>query len=117
MCCDTMETCQKGAWSGIGTGSWIGTGHGLVLEISSYLFKSVIFPKATKAAGQLRLSKFEAIECSEIGHSWPYQLTLPALYQLTLHRRGNANMDVLSKLMDYMPSKFNTLKANIAAYI
>ena len=26
-------------------------------------------------------------------------------------------MDVLAKLMDYMPSKFKTLKANITAYI
>ena len=27
------------------------------------------FIKATKAAGQSRLSKFEAVECSKIGHS------------------------------------------------
>ena len=44
------------------------------------------FIKAAKAAGQSRLSKFEGIECSKIGHPWPYQLTLPAVYQvLTLH--------------------------------
>ena len=60
--------------------------HGLVHEISGCLFKSVIFfIKATKAAGQSRLSKFEAVECSKIEHLWPYQLTLPAVYQLTLH--------------------------------
>ena len=41
--------------------------------------------KAPKAAGQSSLSMFEAIECSKIGHSWPYQLTLPAVYQLTVH--------------------------------
>ena len=29
----------------------------------------LFFTKATKAAGQGRLSKFEAVECSEIGHS------------------------------------------------
>ena len=29
----------------------------------------------------------------------------------------DVNMDVLAKLMDYMPSIFNTLKANITAYI
>ena len=70
MYCDTMEPCRKGAWSDIGTGSWIGTeDHGLVLEISGYLFKSVIFTKSTKAAGQSRLSKFEAVECNAIGHS------------------------------------------------
>ena len=45
----------------------------------------LFFIKATKAAGNGRLSKFEAVECSKIGHSWLYQLTLPALYQLTLH--------------------------------
>ena len=45
----------------------------------------LFFIKATKAAGQNRLSKFEAVECSKIGHLWPYQLTLPAVYQLTLH--------------------------------
>ena len=57
-----------------------------MLEISGYLFKSVIFyVNAARAAGQGRLSKFETVECSKIGHSWPYQLALPALYQLTLH--------------------------------
>ncbi len=29
----------------------------------------LFFTKAAKAAGQGRLSKFEAVECSEIGHS------------------------------------------------
>ena len=29
----------------------------------------LFFIKATKAAGQSRLSKFEAVECSKIGHS------------------------------------------------
>ena len=59
MCCDTMEPCRKVAWSGIGIGSWIGPDHGLVLEIIGYLFKSVIFfIKTTKAAAQVRLSKF-----------------------------------------------------------
>ena len=81
-----------------------------------YLNK-LFFIKATKAAGQSSLSKFEAIECSKIGHLRPYQLTLPAVYQLTLHGWYDENMDVLAKLMDYMPSKFNTLKANITAYI
>ena len=73
--------------------------------------------KATNAAGQSRLSKFEEVECSMIGHLLPYQLTLPAVYQLTLHGWYDENMDVLAKLTDYMPSKFNTLKANITAYI
>ena len=45
----------------------------------------LFFIKATKAAEQSRLSKFEAVECSKIEHLWPYQLTLPAVYQLTLH--------------------------------
>ena len=44
--------------------------------------------KTTKAAGQGRLSKFEAVEYSMIRHSWPYQLTVPALYQVTLHGGG-----------------------------
>ena len=39
----------------------------------------LFFTKATKAAGQGRLSKFEAIECSEIVIHSPCQLTLPAL--------------------------------------
>ena len=34
-----------------------------------YLYR-LHFIKATKAAGQSRLSKFEAVECSKIGHSW-----------------------------------------------
>ena len=29
----------------------------------------LFFIKASKAAGQSRLSKFEAVECSKIGHS------------------------------------------------
>ena len=58
--------------------------HGLVLETSGYRFKSVIFHKATKSAGQSRLSKFEVADCSKIGHSRAYQLTLPAVYQQTL---------------------------------
>ena len=29
----------------------------------------LFFIKATKAAGQSRLSKFEAVECNKIGHS------------------------------------------------
>ena len=41
-----------------------------MLEISGYLFKLVIFIKATNAAGQSRLSRFEDEECSKIGHSW-----------------------------------------------
>ena len=45
----------------------------------------LFFIKATKAAGQSSLSKCEAIECSKVGHLWPYQLTLPAVHQLTLH--------------------------------
>ena len=46
--------------------------HRLVLEISAYLSKvnRLFFIKATKAAGQGGLSKFEAVECSKIGHSW-----------------------------------------------
>ena len=39
----------------------------------------LFFIKSTKAAGQSRLSKFEAIECIKIGIHRPYQLTLPAL--------------------------------------
>ena len=77
-----------------------------------YLNK-IFFIKATKAAGQSRLSKFEDVECSKIGHLWPYQPTLPAVYQLTLHGQYDENMDVLAKLMDYMTNTFNTLKANI----
>ena len=43
--------------------------HGLVHEISGCLSKSgIFFVKATKAARQSRLSKFEAVECSMIGH-------------------------------------------------
>ena len=30
----------------------------------------LFFIEATNAAGQSRLSKFEAVECSKIGHSW-----------------------------------------------
>ena len=48
-------------------------------------FNRLFFIKATKAAGQSRLLKFEVVECSKIGHSWVYQLTIPALYQQTLH--------------------------------
>ncbi len=66
---------------------------------------------ATKAAGQSRLSKVETVECNKIGHLFPYQLTLQAVYQLTLHGWYDENMDVLAKLMDYMPSKCNTLKS------
>ena len=29
----------------------------------------LFFIKATKAAGQSRISKFEAVDCSKIGHS------------------------------------------------
>ena len=50
-----------------------------------FYLNQLFFIKATKAAGQSRLSKFEAVECSKIGYSWPYQLTLPAVYQLTRH--------------------------------
>ena len=71
MCCDTREPCRKGAWSEVGTGTWIGRGlpdHGLVQGISGCIFNSVIFLKATKAA-------FAAIQCTKIRYSW---LTLPA---------------------------------------
>ena len=30
----------------------------------------LFFIRATKAAGQSRLSKFEAVECTKIGHSY-----------------------------------------------
>ena len=30
---------------------------------------------------------------------------------------ADENTDVLAKLMDYMPSEFNTIKANITVYI
>ena len=83
----------------------------LVHEISFFYLNQLFFRKATKAAGQSRLSKFEAVECSKIWLLWPYQLTLPIVYQLTLHGWYDENMDVLAKLMDYMPSKFNTLKS------
>ena len=69
MYCDTMEPCRKGQWSDLGTGSWICTGSLIDAGNKCYLFKSVIFHKATNAAGQGRLSKFEAVECSEIGYS------------------------------------------------
>ena len=36
----------------------------------------LLFIKATNAAGQSRLSKFEAVESSKIGHSWPVS-TIP----------------------------------------
>ena len=52
-------------------------------QVVIYL-KRLFFINATRAAGQGRLSKVEAVECSKIWHSWPYQLTLQALYQLTL---------------------------------
>ena len=61
----------------------------------------LFFIKATKAAGQNRLSKFEAVECSKIGHLWPYQLTLPAVYQLTLHGRYDENKSIF-----YLPCVF-----------
>ena len=35
--------------------------HGLVHEISGFLFNQLFFIKATNAAGQSRLSKFEAV--------------------------------------------------------
>ena len=87
MCCDTMEPSRKGAWSWIGTGSWIGTVSWIDAGnkwLSIYLNK-LFFIKATKAAGQSRLSKFEYVEYSKVGHPWPYQLTLPAVYRLILH--------------------------------
>ena len=81
-----------------------------------YLNK-LFFIKATKAAWQDRLSKFEGLGCSKIWHSLPYQLTLPALYQLTLLGSGDENMDVFTEQVDYMPSTLNTLKADITTYI
>ena len=49
MCCE-----------GLGQDHGLVPDHGLVLEISGYLFKSVIFHKSNyKAAGQGRLSKFK----------------------------------------------------------
>ena len=93
------ESCVVRDWHRIMDGCW--------KQVVIYLNR-LFFIKATK---------FEAVECSKIGYSWAYQLTLPAVYQLTLHGRGDKNMDVLAKLMDYMPSKCNTLKANITAYI
>ena len=38
----------------------------------------LFFIKATNAAGQSRLSKFEAVECSKIEHSWALS-TNPAI--------------------------------------
>ena len=41
-----------------------------MLEITGYLYLNrLFFTKATKAAGQGRLLKFEAVDCGEIGHS------------------------------------------------
>ena len=80
MYCDTMDLVGKVRGRGLAQDNGLVPGHGLVQEISVCLFKSVIFfIKATKAAGQSSLSKFEPIECSKIGHLWPYQLILPAV--------------------------------------
>ena len=59
-----------------------------------FSLNQLFFIKATKAAGQSRLSKFEAVECSKIGHLWPYQLTLPAVYQLTLHEEEEEEEEI-----------------------
>ena len=60
--------CRKGAWSWIGTGSWIGT-ESWISAGNKWLSIIFFFIKTTKAVGQNRLSKFEAEECSKIGHS------------------------------------------------
>ena len=59
-------------------GQGLGQDHGL--DIGSRIVAGNMW--LTKAAGQSRLLKLEAVM---IGNSWPYQLTLPAVYQLTLH--------------------------------
>ena len=62
--------CRKGACSGIGTGSCIGTGSWIGAGNKWLSIKiGYFFIKATKAAGQSRLSNFEAVECSKICHS------------------------------------------------
>ena len=85
MYCDTIDLFGKVHGQGLAHDHGLVPDHGLGHEISDCLFKSVIFHKTTKASGQSRLSKFEAVECSKIRHLWPYQLTLPTVYQLTLH--------------------------------
>ena len=83
---DTMDRVGKVRGQGLARDHGLVPDHGLVHEISGCIFKPVIcFIKATNAAGQSRLSTFEAVECSKIWHLWPYQLTLPAVYQLTIH--------------------------------
>ena len=71
MYCDTiMDLVGKVRGQGLARDHGLVPDHGLVLEISGYLFKSVIFLKSNyNAAGQSRLSKFEEVECSKIGHS------------------------------------------------
>ena len=69
MHCDTMDLVGQVRGQGLARDHGLVSDHGLVLEISGSLFISVIFHKATKAAEQSRLSKFEATECSKIGHS------------------------------------------------
>ena len=57
----------------------------------------LFFTKPTKAAGQDRLSKFEAVECSEIGRINPTSTVSTAPPWVKCE-----NLDVLAKLMDYM---------------
>ena len=69
MYCDTTDRVGKVCGKGLARDHGLVPDHGLVHEISGCLFKPVIFQKATNAAGQSRLSTFEAVECSKIGHS------------------------------------------------
>ena len=57
MYCDTMDFVEKVRGQELALDHVLTPDHGLVLEISDYLFKSVI------------ISKFEAVDCSKIGHS------------------------------------------------
>ena len=72
MYCDTMDRVGKVRGQGLARDHGLVPARGLVLEISGlgpiYLNR-LFFIKATKAAGQSRLSKFEAVECSKIGRS------------------------------------------------
>ena len=85
MYCKTMDLVGKVCGQGLEQDHGLVPDHGLVHEISFFYLNQLFFIKATKAAGQSRLSKFEAAECSKIWLLWPYQLTLPIVYQLTLH--------------------------------
>ena len=53
-----------------------------------YLYQ-IFFIKATKAAGQSRLSKFEAVECSKIGHSYAVSTNPARLCRIVFYWHGH----------------------------